>query len=263
MKFDLPCIALATTALIYLVVAFIQFRRVVLMNARVKHISKGTRTPAKILSYARPKSVEIEFVNHSNTKVIAGFRVSQKVKKLDVGSEVYVYMGDNPNNSPAIILEYDNKLHTSVPKYAVFGVILSLIGFLLIALLYIFASKDDIISSYIGVLIPVIAAVAVFIGVTEDEMGQNRINNLLLLYGINTSAQIRKLNSTGIVKSGFKQILFILEYTDKDGHHHFGKAEEPLNAENLKYFKKEKKVEILYSPKSRKGRCKLNYSWQR
>lgn len=251
------------TALIYLTVAFIQFRRVWLMQLRVKQLTlKGVRAKGKILSYARNKYVEIEFVNHSNSRVITDFKLDKNIKKLPVGSEITVLMGNEPHNSPAIVVEYDGKpIFTSIKKYMIFGVTLTLISILLAAML-LFVSTEDLLLRYAGILIPVIAAIAIFMAVTEDEMAQNRMRNMLLLYGLTATARIRKANSTGIVLHGCKQISFFLAYLDKDGKARFGKAEEPLETKDYLYFKQEKKVNILYHPHANKTRCLLNYTWQ-
>jgi pterin-4a-carbinolamine dehydratase len=261
-KLNLGYISIIITALGYLVVAFIQFRRSWLMHARVNHIaSKGKHVPAKILSFAHNKHVEVEFINHSNTRVLTDFRINKKISNLSTATDIHVLMGDNPQNSPAIILQYGNKMITHFSKYIIFGFILAIIAFLLLLVLN-FVGDAEMLSSHFGILIPVIAALGIFIGVTEDEMAENRIRNTLLLYGINATAHIRKASSTGIVKHGYKQISFFMEYLDKNGNLHFGKAEELLNMKDYQHFKKEKKVDILYAPDSRKRRCLLNYTWQ-
>lgn len=257
-------ILLGTTVFIYLVAAFIQFRRVVLMKSRVNHLAKkGKRVPAKIRGYGYKKHVEVEFVNHSNSKVITEFKVSSNTNKLPEGSDVTILLGDKPNNSPAIALEYGSKIIVpSINKYAIFGIALTLIALLLGSVIFI-SDVNELLSKYIGLFIPVIAAIAIFLAVTEDEMADNRSLNLLLLYGLNATANIRKANSTGVVKQGYKQISFFLTFVDKDGNSRFGKAEAPLNTSDFQFFKENKQVNILYSANPQKRRCLLNYTWQK
>ena len=258
MGFNWGYVAIMVTICIYVIAALIQFRRAYLMRSRVKHMrTKGNRVVAKILSYARPKYVGIEFTNHSGAKVLSGFRINNIKNKLPLGSETYVYMSDNPNNSPAIVLEYDGKIVASFLKYTIFGAILLIISGLLGVVLIL--TQEEVISNYVGILIPVIAAIVIFIAVTEDEMADNRKNNVLLLCGINVTAHIRKASSTGIVKNGYKQMSFFVEFIDRDGKARFGKAEEPLSNSDYQFLKTEKKVDILYSPDMPKERCLLNY----
>ncbi|MDR1056699.1 MAG: hypothetical protein LBL90_12960 [Prevotellaceae bacterium] len=261
MELNWGYIAIIVTALIYIVAAFIQFRRAFLMSMRVRHLNiKGKHSPAKILSYSRDKYVEVEFTNQSNSRVITDFKINKNARKLPVGSDATVLMGDNSKNSPAIVLKYDNRPIYGISKYVLYGIFLFIIAVLLMGVLYM--TRGSVISSYIGILIPVIAAIAIFIGVTEDDMAQARTRNLLLLCGLNASARIRKVSSTDITKKGYKQISFFLEFTDNNGNACFGKAEEPLSMKDYQFFKQEKKVDILYSTDLRKEHCLLNYTWQ-
>ena len=255
-------IAIAITTLAYLIVAFIQFRRVSLIHSRVKkHIKHGKKVPAKILSYARKNYVGVEFTNLSNSKVLAYFHIHKNEKRVPIGSEAAIFMSNKSNDNPALVLEYNNRpIVTNVSKYMLFGVILLIIVALLLFTLYL--TKDREIAGYAGLVLPVIAGLGIFIGVTEDDMTQSRVRNKLLLYGFNATATIRNVSSTGIVKDGYKQISFFVEFIDKEGRKHFGKAEEPIDIKDYKRLKEQKVVDILFSPDSRKGRCLLNYSWQ-
>ena len=255
-------IAIAITTLAYLIVAFIQFRRASLIHSRVKkHVKHGKKVPAKILSYARKQYVGVEFTNLSNSKVLAYFHIHKNEKRIPIGSEAAVFLSSKSSDNPALVLEYNKRpIITNVSKYMLFGFILLIIVALLLVTLYL--TKDREISQYAGLIIPVIAGLGIFIGVTEDDMAQNRVRNKLLLYGFNATAAIRTINATGIVKEGYKQVSFFVEYTDKNGVKHFGKADEPIDLKDYKRLREQKMVDILYSPDSRKGRCLLNYSWE-
>ena len=263
MILNLSNISIITTVIIYLVIAFIQLRRSFLMNSRVNYLrEKGVRSPAKVLSYARPNFVEVEFINHEKSKVRKDFRLLKNVDKLPVGSDVTVLMGDNPNNNPALVLEYNGKpMVSKISKYTLFGLTLCLIAVLLLLGLYKI-TVDNITGNYTGFLVPIVAAIVIFVVVTEDEMAKSRVHNWLLLYGLNATAHIRRSSFTGVVKQVDRQISFFLDFVDAIGNARFAKSEDSLRPEDYQVLKDEKKVERLEVPNIQKNYCLLNLIWK-